>query len=145
MPPTLLELTCASATGTNVTVVGAPAGIVRLTVAGAEVFVPSLTVNVNESAPVWPAFGVYVMDARSVLGVPGVHARALGALRVPLEVVLGVLKVRVQSSASVPARLNVIGLPTVVDWLLPLAVGVALVTVRVTVAETGGFVPSLTV
>ena len=32
-----------------------------------------------------------------------------------------------------------------VVWLLPVAVGAALVTVIVTVAETGGFVPSLTV
>ena len=116
-----------------------------LTVAAADVVTPSPTVNVNESAPVWPAFGVYVMDARSLLGLPGVHASAPVALSVPLDVVLGALKVRLQSSTSVPTRLNVTGLPWVVVWLLPLAVGAAFVTVSVTVAETGGLVPSSTV
>ena len=67
------------------------------------------------------------------------------ALSVPLLVVLGASKVSWQSSGSVPTRLNVTGVPCAVAWLLPLAVGPALVTVIETVAETGGLVPSLTV
>ena len=56
-----------------------------------------------------------------------------------------VANVRSQSSASPPFRVTVLSVSSGVVWVLPVAVGAAFVTVNVTVAETGGLVPSLTV
>ena len=116
-----------------------------LTVAVADVVTPSLTVNVNESAPVWPAFGVYVTTPGPCSGCRPCRRAPPGALSVPLA--RGARRVERQLAIvrSVPIRLNVTGCPARVVWLLPLAVGAAFVTVNVTVAESGGFVPSLTV
>ena len=62
----------------------------------------------------------------------------------PLVGLVAMANVRLQSSASVPVRSNVLGVPWGVVWLLPLAIGAALVTVIETVAIDCGLVPSVT-
>jgi len=125
---------CDAATGAVLT--GGAAVTVIDTVAGADDTVPSFTVNVNESAPEYPADGAYVRFAPLPESVP-------------CEGVL-VLYVNMLPSASEPERVIVFAVScgVVTDWLFATGAvftGRAGVTMIDTVAGGDETIPSFTV
>jgi len=87
--------------------------IVMLTVASA-VSEPSLTRNVNESAPLRFAPGVYVRVAESALGVPVVHPLLVIAPSVPLAGPLTMENWSSHCSASKPESVTESGVSSLV-------------------------------
>jgi len=84
---------------------------------------------VNESAPEYPAVGVYVTVAESVFGVPATQALSVVAPRLPWVGPVTIANVSWHVSGSLPERLTVPAVLKAVVLLVALAVGVVFVGV----------------